>query len=63
MKGASYWVGNKDELLSVAERVESCDVLSLMKEIITWAEEESDNKEVYDTLNTVAYTILEHCQI
>lgn len=62
-------LGNKDELLSAAARVESCDVLGLVTEIVNWAEEELRNSaddqdnEVYNTLNTVAYTILEHCQI
>ena len=52
---------NQDELLSFAARANNCDVLGLMTEIINWAEEEKDNKEVYDALNTVAYTITEHC--
>ena len=52
-----------DELLEVAARVEECDVLGLVQEIVNWANEEVGNKDVYDTLNTVAYTILEHCQI
>ncbi len=52
---------NKEELLSVASRINSCDVAGLMAEIIKWADDERDNKEVYNTLNTVAYTILEHC--
>ena len=50
-----------DELLSVADRVNGCDVRALLDEIIQWANEEIDNTEVYNTLNTVAYTILEHC--
>lgn len=54
-------MGNVDELLSVSARVDECDVLGLMQEIIQWADEETENKDIYNTLNTVAYTILEHC--
>lgn len=54
-------MGNVDELLSVSARVEECDVEGLMQEITDWANEEMDNKDVYNTLNTVAYMILEHC--
>ena len=50
-----------DELLSVADRVNDCDVRGLLDEIIAWAEEEKDDEKVYNTLNTVAYTVLEHC--
>ncbi len=54
---------NKDELLSFAAIVENCDVLGLMTEIINMAEEEIDNTDVYNALNTVAYTITEYCQV
>ncbi len=52
-----------DELLAAAARVEDCDAESLVADIVTWAEEEINNPAIYDTLNTVAYTILEHCDI
>ncbi len=53
-------MGNTDEILSFVSRATNCDGVGFVQELIDWANKE-ENDEVYNALNTVIYTFVEHC--